>query len=75
MVYSDPAWDNLRKDNDRLKIQVKNYAEFNHEWRQRCDRLADALRAIADCNLSLSAQMDEENRRHARLALEREGLK
>ena len=22
MVYSDPAWDDLRKENDRLKVEV-----------------------------------------------------
>ena len=67
--------DDLRKENERLKIQAKNYAEFNREWRQRCDRLAGALKVIADCSLSLSPQMDEENRRTACIALEREGLK
>jgi len=57
-----------------LKIAANNYAAFNHEWRQRCDRLAEALAIIADCKLSPCKEMDIENRRHAKIVLEREGL-
>lgn len=37
----------MRDERDAAKIAASNYADFNHTWRKRAERLAEALQEIA----------------------------
>lgn len=48
----------MRDERDKAKIAASNYAEFNHEWRKRCDALHAHTEAAVRRALETAARIE-----------------